>query len=796
MALTKVSLVDLNAGELILDLDADTSITADTDDTIHLKIGGSDEITITGTALSPAASDGNALGTAALEWADLFLADGAVISLGDDQDVTLTHVADTGVLLNSTNKIQFNDASQFIHGSSATVLSLGATSEIDLTATAIDINGTCDVSGAFTTTTITASGIVKTDDTTEATSTTDGSLQTDGGLSVAKDAVFGDDVKLLSDAAVLGFGADGDVTLTHVHNTGVLLNSTMAIQFNDASQYINAPSNAILDINATDEIELNATLVDVNANLDVSGTITSGGVVTGTAFTAGSAVLAEAELELLDGLTAGTAIASKVVTTDANIDSTGMRNLTITGTFSDGNYTFDTSGNVSGLGTVGSGAITSSGIVTGTGFTAGSAVLAEAELELLDGLTAGTAIASKVVTTDASIDSTGMRNLTISGELDAATLDISGNADIDGTLEADAITIDGTAIASVLSPVAGHASIVTVGALNAGSITSGFGAIDNGTSNIRSATITAETAFVPDASDGAALGTSSLEFSDLFLADGAVINFGDDQDINITHVADTGLTTNADFTVGDDLFVSGGLIDLKNTGTVSTIKFYCESSNAHAQSLVSAPHSEAATNTLTLPGTGGNARLVSTTSTATLTNKTLTAPTITTGVFNTGAIFNEDSADVDFRVESNGNANMIFVDGGNDYVNIGDSSRIGNAVLSVNGPAVALTNTDTTNSGSITLNMGAQQNFVLTLTGNITLANPTSETIGQSGMIVLIQDGTGSRTLAVGDQYFGPGGSVPTISTAANAIDVIPYFVQATGKILLGAAQLAFADAS
>ena len=78
-------------------------------------------------------------------------------------------------------------------------------------ATAIDINGTCDVSGAFTTTTITASGIVKTDDTTEATSTTDGSLQTDGGLSVAKDAVFGDDVKLLSDAAVLGFGADGDV---------------------------------------------------------------------------------------------------------------------------------------------------------------------------------------------------------------------------------------------------------------------------------------------------------------------------------------------------------------------------------------------------------------------------------------------------------------------------------------------------------------------------------------------------------------------------------------------------------
>ena len=99
------------------------------------------------TAFVPDASDGASLGTTSLEFSDLYLADGAVIGLGDDQDVTLTHVADTGVLLNSTNKIQFNDASQFIHGSSATVLSLGATDEIDLTATAIDINGTADISG-------------------------------------------------------------------------------------------------------------------------------------------------------------------------------------------------------------------------------------------------------------------------------------------------------------------------------------------------------------------------------------------------------------------------------------------------------------------------------------------------------------------------------------------------------------------------------------------------------------------------------------------------------------------------
>ncbi len=210
---------------------------------------------------------------------------------------------------------------------------------------------------------------------------------------------------------------------------------------------------------------------------------------------------------------------------------------TTAATFSGANVTF--------AGTIGSGAITSTGIVTGSAFTAGSAVLAEAELELLDGLTAGTAIASKVVTTDANIDTTGQRNLTISGELDAATGDFSSDVDVDGTLEADAITIDGTAIGSIYGVIAGSSSILTTGALDSGSITSGFGAIDNGTSNIRSATITAETAFVPAASGGADLGTTALEFNDLFLNDSGSIQFGDDQDTTLVHTDGTGLTLNS-----------------------------------------------------------------------------------------------------------------------------------------------------------------------------------------------------------------------------------------------------------
>ena len=76
--------------------------------------------------------------------------DSTVINFGADSDTTLTHTDGTGLTLNSTNKLCFNDASQFIQGSSATVLSIGATDEIDLTATAVDLNGTLNVSGVAT----------------------------------------------------------------------------------------------------------------------------------------------------------------------------------------------------------------------------------------------------------------------------------------------------------------------------------------------------------------------------------------------------------------------------------------------------------------------------------------------------------------------------------------------------------------------------------------------------------------------------------------------------------------------
>ena len=167
---------------------------------------------------------------------------------------------------------------------------VGQVTATGFTGTLDGILGSGTAAAATTTTlastTITASGIVKTDDTTAATSTTDGSLQTDGGLSVVLDAVIGDDLFMLSDAAVVTFGADKDVTLTHVADTGLLLNAAMVVQFRDSAINIGSPADGDLDINADDEIELNSTLIDINGNLDVSGTGVIAGAVTTAALTA------------------------------------------------------------------------------------------------------------------------------------------------------------------------------------------------------------------------------------------------------------------------------------------------------------------------------------------------------------------------------------------------------------------------------------------------------------------------------------------------------------------------------
>ena len=112
--------------------------------------------------------------------------------------------------------------------------------------------------------------------------------------------------------------------------------------------------------------------------------------------------------------------------------------------------------------------------------------------------------------------------------------------------------------------------------------------------------------------------------------------------------------------------------------------------------------------------------------------------------------------------------------------------------LTVGTTAVANTDTDTSNTGNVTLDFSANQNFVLTLTGNTTLVNPSTEQVGQSGFIVLIQDGTGGRTLSLGTDYETAGGAGITLSSGAAATDIVPYVVAASARILLGQPQKSF----
>ena len=140
-------------------------------DLLSFGIAQSAEVRLSATAFYPSSADGTALGLSTNEWSDLFLADGAVINFGNDQEVTLTHVADTGLLLSSTDQLQFGDSGTYIHQSADGVLDLVSDTEIEINATTIDINGNVEISGDLT---------VSGDDITMGTNTSGAVLVADG----------------------------------------------------------------------------------------------------------------------------------------------------------------------------------------------------------------------------------------------------------------------------------------------------------------------------------------------------------------------------------------------------------------------------------------------------------------------------------------------------------------------------------------------------------------------------------------------------------------------------------------
>ena len=526
--------------------------------------------------------------------------------------------------------------------------------------------------------------------------------------------------KMLGTSLTLGDGTAGtDITVTFdgESNDGVLkwmededyfefsddilVASTEKLQFRDTAIYINSSTDGQLDLVADTEIQIAATTVDINGNVDISGTLTIG-----------SAGISEAELEILDGATVTTtelnimdgdtsatsttlADADRVVVNDAGtmkqvaltdfetyfegaLDTfssaitadagVSIDNITIDGTeidLSSGDLTVDVAGDISldadggdiffkdGGTTFGSATNTSGNLIIKSGTTtaltfSGADVTIAGDLTISgDDLTMGTNTSGHImvadgtnfnpvaVSGDVTISSTGAVTIAngavetamvnanvISGldELNSAGVDITN----DDLLihDNDAGALKKVSVTNLISSAGGLTEVVADTSPQLG------GNLDTNSHNI----LIDDAHFIADEN-----GNEQI----IFQTTASAVN-----QIDVTNAA-TGNSPEISATGGDtnislkltpkgsgqilldgNVGIESGLIDLKNSGSRSQIKFYCESGNAHAQTLQAAPHSEAASNTLTLPSTGGDVDLVSTASTATLTNKTLTSPKI------------------------------------------------------------------------------------------------------------------------------------------------------------------------
>jgi len=261
----------------------------------------------------------------------------------------------------------------------------------------------------------------------------------------------------------------------------------------------------------------------------------------------------------------------------------------------------------------------------------------------------------------------------------------------DGILINDAGTMRMTNVDTVSTYFSGHSvgggNIVTTGALNSGSITSGFGAINNGASNI---TTTGVGAF------------GSLDISGAIDVDG---------------------TTNLDVVDID------GAVDMASTLLVAGV---------------------------------------------------LTA--------NAGAVFNEGSADVDFRVESNGNANMVFVDGGNDKVAIGTATAT--AMLTVAGSLKPITYQETyvaaSAASTVTLNLATGTSFSLTMGQATTFvfSNPPSSGTAFSFTLFLTQHST-AVAITWPNTVDWAGGSAPD-AAGNNEVQAYAFFTRDGGTTYYG----------
>ena len=407
------------------------------------------------------------------------------------------------ILIASTEKLQFRDTAIYIHSSADGQLDLVADTEIQIAATTIDMNGNADISGNL--------GIGGNLTVTGTTTFNGGTITM--GDAATDNVVFGADV----DSSIIPDDDNTyDLGSSSQEWRDIYIDGTAyldAINFNGTAITATAAELNKLDGATVTTTEIN--ILDGDTSASATTVVDADRVVFNDAGTMKQVAVTDLAAYFDDEITAMPNLVTTAATTVGALNSgsitsgfgtiaTGSSTITTTGLITGGSLDIDDvviNGTTIGhtddtdLMTVANGVLTVAGEVSmttldigGTNVTSTAAELnildgvtstaaelnildgvtsTAAELNILDGVTAttaelnysdtgasvGTVVASKVVTVDANKDVSSFRNITLTGELDAGSLDISGDADIDGTLEADAITVNGTALNTVIAGV-------------------------------------------------------------------------------------------------------------------------------------------------------------------------------------------------------------------------------------------------------------------------------------------------------------------------------------------------------
>ena len=502
---------------------------------------------------------------------------------------------------------------------------------------------------------------------------------------------------LFSNAISMGTGADTDIAVTFNANSNdgvitwmededyfqfsddLLLSTTEKIQFRDTAIYINSSADGQLDLVADTEIQIAATTVDINGNVDISGSLTLGGTtITSTG----------AELNILDGVTA---TATELNILDGVTSTTAELNILdgVTSTTAELN------------------------ILDGVTSTA-------AELNLVDGITPGTVTASKAIIVDSNKDLTGIRNLTIAGDLTISGDDLTMATNTAGNLLiADGTNYNPTAVGD-LSEISSVASDDVLLAVD----TSG-----GGLKKITRSTLVS------------GLATSSGIAN---LAEDSTPQLGGDLDVNGNGLVSTSngnitLTPNGSGVVRIDgsngIDMQSGSISIKNSGTQSYVRFYCESSNAHYAQLQAPAHANFGGNiTLTLPAATDT--LVGKATTDTLTNKTLTSAVLNTGVSGTAVADEDDMSSNSATKLATQQSIKAYVDAQITAEDLDITSDSGTIAIDLDSETLTIaggTGIDSSaTSNTVTL---AIDSTVATLSGSQTLTNKTIDASQLSGTV-------------------------------------------------------------